>query len=287
MNSKKLFAEIKAKITLKETAEEINSMVFLVLQHVFHLSPTDVHSEKPVSVADLKKLDNILYEINDGKPVQYILGEAGFFGRSFIVNPHVLIPRPETEELVSLGMEYLRTTIQEKNKPVQILDVGTGSGCIPITLSLAFPTASIVATDVDDNALAVARQNAVCHSAQVTFLHHDILNEEIPEGPFDLVISNPPYIPLEEKIRMKPNVLNYEPATALFVADDDPLLFYTVIASKAFHRLAPGGMLAVEINERFGKETVKVFEDHAFRSVKLHKDVSGKDRVVTGIKTLP
>lgn len=210
------------------------------------------------------------------EPLQYIEGKARFGGRDFYVGPGVLIPRPETEELVE---RLLKVT----PAGARILDVGTGSGCIAVTLALAVPDAKVVAWDVSPEALAVARRNSAWNGAQVDFKRCDVLTTEPEaEGCFDLIVSNPPYVTEAERKDMAPNVLRYEPETALFVPDDDPLRFYRRIATLGRRLLAPGGRLAFEINRAFGKETAQLLRETGYAEVRTDRDLSGNDRFATG-----
>jgi len=282
-NSKVLFQELTARISLTDQ-EEIQSIVYLILEHVFSLTKTDVIAEKdvPVKGHQLSQLQEIVDRINRHEPVQYVLGEAQFFGRRFFVNRSVLIPRPETEELVALVINHLS---QKAIAQPAILDIGTGSGCIPVTLYSEIPAAKVYATDISADALDVAKANAGNLNAQVTFLKHNILAEQLPFTSLDIIVSNPPYITEKEIANMHPNVVKYEPHVALFVPDNDPLKFYRSIAAKAFTALKSGGLLAVEINEAFGQETAELFKAEGFSDVKIVADLSGKDRVVTATKT--
>jgi release factor glutamine methyltransferase len=278
-NSKLLFHEFVKQITLSGHREEIMSIAYLAFEHYFGLSKTDILSDKAINVSesDLSRLIETGKRINEHEPVQYILGEAIFFGRKFNVSPSVLIPRPETEELV------VNVIQQAKENNLIILDIGTGSGCIPITLALEIPGSSVYATDVSDKALTVAKANAAELGASITFLQHDILTSDIPFAGFDIIVSNPPYVSLTEKSNMEPNVVKYEPHLALFVQANDPLIFYKAIAAKAKKVLKPGGVLVVEINERFGHEVSDTFSEVGFKDLSIIKDLQGKDRIVRGI----
>jgi release factor glutamine methyltransferase len=278
-NSKTLFQDFLSQITLNEDKAEIISLAHLVFDRVLGISKTDLLSQKHIQATtnDLEKLDTIVKRINQHEPIQYILGEADFFGRRFKVNASVLIPRPETEELV-------REVKNFSHPAAVILDIGTGSGCIPITLALEISGAKVSATDVSDKALMVAKENAKNLGAAVHFLQHNILTEEIPFRDLDIVVSNPPYIALSEKESMAPNVKDFEPHLALFVSENDPLLFYRVIAAKAQAALKSGGLLCVEINERFGERVKELFQDEGFGEVTVIRDLSGKERIVRGIK---
>jgi release factor glutamine methyltransferase len=280
-NSKLLVRDLIQRIQISENAEEIESMAYLILESLFGLTRTAVMQEKTIRISadDLSKLEKIASRLNSYEPLQYVLGEAFFYRRIFKVTPAVLIPRPETEHLIEVVKEYASAG----GRAFKILDIGTGSGCIPITLSLELDRSDVRGVDISSEALAVAEQNAKALNAKVSFLILNILTQPIP-GELDIIVSNPPYIGESEKAFMKPNVLDHEPHLALFVSDNDPLLFYRVISQKGFSALSAGGLLAMEINERFGKEVVKDFERAGFIDVKIIKDLSGKDRVVSGLK---
>jgi release factor glutamine methyltransferase len=226
-------------------------------------------------------LKDAVKRINDHEPVQYVFGETEFFGRTFKVNPSVLIPRPETEELVSLVKDHFN----ERNIAApRILDIGTGSGCISVTLALEFPAATLFASDVSKEALDTAAQNAATLKASVNFFNSDILTNEVPLKELDAIVSNPPYIPLSERGAMKNNVTRFEPSLALFVSDDDPMIFYKAISIKAFGVLRPGGLIALEINERLGSDVVSVLTQAGFHSVQTVKDLFRKERIVKGLR---
>jgi release factor glutamine methyltransferase len=279
-NSKALFQQFVSQITIKESTEEIRSIGYVVFEKLFNISFTAIQTEQSLLLNEEQeqKLKQIVVRINKNEPLQYILEEAHFYGRSFYVNSSVLIPRPETEELV-------RAVISQSAhiKKPKIIDIGTGSGCIPITLTLEVPHAHVTATDISAEALVVAKSNATGMGASVNFIKHDILKEHLPFGDIDIMVSNPPYIALQEALQMQSNVVDYEPHLALFVPDHDPLLFYHAIAAKAQHALKAKGILLVEINERFGHDTAHVFALHGFDHIEIIKDLSGKDRIVTGI----
>ncbi|MEO7988022.1 MAG: peptide chain release factor N(5)-glutamine methyltransferase [Chryseolinea sp.] len=289
-NSKALFQDLVKQITLNEDQDEIHSMAYEILQNLLELSRTDILSEKQIDTSKIvTKLSDVVRRVNQHEPVQYILGEAYFFGRKFIVNPSVLIPRPETEELVRLIISEMKDrSIQLKgiDFKIKILDIGTGSGCIPVSLALEITHSEVYAIDISEDALHVAKQNATNLNAEVQFSRLDILNDEIPFQNLDVVVSNPPYIALSEKKDMGNNVVDHEPHLALFVEDDDTLIFYNAIASKSKKVLKSGGLLAVEINERFGKEVADLFKHNNFQEIEVIKDLSGKDRIVKGILSL-
>lgn len=276
-NSKTLFDDFVSRIQLEESHEEIEMIAGLVFEKLFSFTPTDLMKEKPIelSAEQERYVNQVAQRINTGEPVQYILRQAHFYGRPFYVDPSVLIPRPETEELVSCILK--QTTLHSA------LDIGTGSGCIPVTLSIERPSLKVYATDISKQALAVAKNNAVSLNAKVEFLEHNILIEEIPLTNLDVVVSNPPYIGHSEKASMKRNVLEYEPHLALFVSDDDPLVFYKVIASKSKNVLRKDGTILFEINERFGKEVAGIVSREGYHDVTVIRDINGKDRIVKGV----
>lgn len=281
-NSKTVFQDFIANITLKESNDEIKSIAHLVFAKVLGLDRTDILTAKPTILTSEQEdeLYSIAQRINKHEPVQYILGEVEFFGRLFKVNGSVLIPRPETEYLIHEILHY--ANLQKKHN-LKIMDIGTGSGCIPITLKKELPEAFVTATDISIDALTVARDNAAILNAPVEFIQHDILTQDIPLGELDVVVSNPPYITQTEEAAMSRNVLQYEPHLALFVPDDDALKFYKAITIKAREVLTGGGLLIVEINERFGNETAALLKANHFHHVAIIKDLDGKDRIVKGI----
>lgn len=273
INSKTLFHQLLNNITLSETADEIKSILHSVFEKEFGFNSTDIIAEKQLLAKSDERLNEIIKRINANEPVQYILEEAYFFGRTFLVNRNVLIPRPETELIISIAKEFQFIT-------PQILDIGTGSGCLAVSLALEFPSAQVYAIDISEKALAVANENAIRLLARVTFFQLDILNESPAQQDFDLIVSNPPYVMENEKMTMNSNVLDFEPAQALFVPDHDPLIFYREIAKKGRQLLKIGGRVVVEINEKFGKEVKKLFE-HTGYSTTVVTDLNGKDRIVS------
>ena len=223
------------------------------------------------------RLKTQLISLKKGIPVQYVIGEADFFGRKFKVSRDVLIPRPETEELV----DWITKSI-EKYWPagkVNILDIGTGSGCIPITLKKSIVNAKVTAIDISSNALNIADGNAKLHHAAVDFVEADILTFRTDKM-YDIIVSNPPYVCKSEKIAMHSNVIDHEPHIALFVENDDPLIFYRVIARFARTNLQPNGFLFFEINEALGAEIVKILTQLGFVDVEIRRDLQEKDRMI-------
>jgi release factor glutamine methyltransferase len=249
-----------------------------LIESILGYSKTEIYQRKDLSTlppAFLSAVERLLAN----EPIQYILGQAPFYGRTFIVSPDVLIPRNETEELVHL---IIKKYHQHQN--CSILDIGTGSGCIPVTLALEMPNAQVYALDVSQKALSIARKNSLALNADVRFLHLDILQDEINLEPVDIIVSNPPYVKYTEKSFMHPNVLDHEPHLALFVPDDDPLIFYKVILFKSKTLLKPKGNIYFEINEAHGQAVLDLMVSEGYLDVKLHKDLNGKDRMVTGYK---
>ena len=216
------------------------------------------------------------------QPVQYVLHEAWFYGMKLYVDEHVLIPRTETEELV----EWMLKDAETNKQPINILDIGTGSGCIPIALKKNMPAAEVWAVDISNEALLVAQRNADTQQTSITFQQADILNKPYPSvlPTFDVIVSNPPYIPLSDKKAMHPNVLQHEPHLALFVANEDPFLFYNAIVDFAQSLLNPGGSLYFEIHEAMGEEVKQQLTQKGFINVQVKKDMQGKDRMVKATK---
>jgi release factor glutamine methyltransferase len=273
-NSKELFNDLVSRVTLAEDKSEIQSIIYLLLEKKMKLTRMEVLSNKTIHSVDPTSFDIYIQQINLHVPIQYILGEAEFYGRTLNVNSSVLIPRPETELLIHEIVSDCKTPSPG------ILDIGTGSGCIAITLALEIPTATVYATDISRDAINIASKNASVLGASIAIHEHNILTDEITFGQFDVIVSNPPYISHPEKKEMKRNVLDYEPHLALFVPDEDPLVFYKAIASKSKKALLPGGTVWVEINEHFGKEVVTLFEEQGFHSIRIIKDLDQKDRMV-------
>ncbi len=230
-----------------------------------------------------KTVQAILDRLLQGEPVQYVLGQADFFGLKFNVSPAVLIPRQETEELVDWAIKILKN---QPKSPIRVLDIGTGSGCIPVTVKKNIPRAEVWASDISAGALAMATDNAARLQTDIHFQQNDILNRTTwPELPdFELIISNPPYIPQRERTLMPEHVLAYEPELALFVADADPLLFYRTIADFALLHLLPGGTLLFECNEFNATEVVALLQMRHFAGIELRQDLAGADRMVGGKK---
>ncbi len=279
-NSKELFNDLVRQVTLKEDKGEIQSIVYLILEKELGLTKINILAGEYINLPDRSIFNRYLNRINNHEPIQYILGEEIFYGRKFKVNPSVLIPRPETELLV----QKIKSFSQTQNKAIRILDIGTGSGCIAISLALEIGDSVVTAIDVSEEALVCARQNAASLKADVNFFKLDILNEEI-KSQYDLIVSNPPYISLQEKSRMNKNVLDYEPHLALFAAGTDPLVFYKAIALKSKKALSGGGSLWFELNEHFGDDVKFILEEQDYRKVQILKDLDNKDRIAVAHRT--
>lgn len=240
-----------------------------------------------ISESELLKFNFAVKDLKKHKPIQYILGKADFYKLKFIVNEQVLIPRPETEELVKLVIDDFNLHTLSLSKGTEaILDVGTGSGCIAIALKKNIPYVTVNAIDVSEEALNIAKQNAEQNDVKINFIKHDILSlvslDKEFENKLDIIVSNPPYVRELEKKQMSNNVLDYEPHLALFVSDNDPLIFYKTITTFASKHLKPNGKLYFEINEYLGEETKKVMEVNGFKEVVLVKDINGKNRILRG-----
>ncbi len=263
---------------LKDTysENEIRSICRLIFMDVLKYTNINIHLKKYESLPEsfVNKFYDITVRLKKNEPIQYIIGETEFAGLRFKLSPAVLIPRPETEELIYWIKESVIS-------PRQVLDIGTGSGCIAITLALAFPSARVQAVDVSEEALQIARHNAISNAAPVLFQKKDILNYKAEkEEKYDLIVSNPPYVRQCEKKKMQKQVLDFEPPQALFVPDESPLLFYHQIAKLAQAILLPEGSLFFEINEAFGKEIQEMLRQFNYQHIELKQDIFGKDRFV-------
>lgn len=256
-------------------SNEAENLVNWLLEHHLGLRRVDMmHFLEVDKLPQALKAD--FEKLKSGMPIQYILGHGPFYGREFLVTSDTLIPRNETEELVHL-------IIKENPRPnLKILDVGTGSGCIPISLALDMNSPEVYALDISEKALKIASENAENLHAKVSFSKCNILNEMPQVKELDILVSNPPYIPIEEKGQMHTNVLDYEPDLALFVSDEDPLIFYRTISEKGKKLLKPTGKIYFEINERFGKAVSELLLALGYQKVRIIKDLNGKDRMVAG-----
>ena len=273
------YRQILADLSKMYEERESAAIAIWVMDHVTGKSRIDrmLVKNEELSILQLEQLQTIQQQLSIHRPIQYVLGEAWFCGMKFTVNEHTLIPRPETEELV----EWIW---KENPAPDNLLDIGTGSGCIPIALYKKLPNTKIVSIDISQQALNIARQNADSLNAIIQLAPMDFLQEDhwdsLPQ--FNIIVSNPPYIRLAEKENMNRNVLDFEPGLALFVPDEDPLLFYRKIAAFARNHLSRKGAVYLEINEALGKEVCALYETEGY-TVVLKKDVAGRDRMVKAI----
>lgn len=276
----KIVAYIRSRLQPYYTAEEVSALSRIVCCDLLGQAPTDYYLGKDIVLSSKKEqeLEDILQRLSRFEPLQYIEGRTLFLGRELWVAPGVLIPRPETEELVEL-------MLKEIPADARILDVGTGSGCIAISLAKELPDALVTAWDVSPEALSVARANARKLQANVRFVECDVLACQVDEvGLYDVIVSNPPYVTEAEKADMEPNVLQWEPSLALFVPDDDPLRFYRRIAVLGRDMLADGGRLYFEINRAYGREMVEILRTMGYVGVRVEKDLSQNDRFVIAEK---
>ena len=279
-----MFRTLRTRLADVYPDGEAQAIVFLVLEKLFGLSRTDVlmGGLERLTADQNAELEQVMLRLEQGEPVQYVLGVADFDGMTLGVAPGVLIPRPETEELVEWIAEDFKSA-----KRLRILDIGTGSGCIALSLARRFTDASVTAWDISDDALRIASANAERLGLDVEFKKRDALCTKVPEADvanYDIIVSNPPYICEKERVDMDNNVLQHEPAAALFVPDNDPLLFYRAISDLAQKMLRSGGCLYFEINREYGEETAEMMSAMGFDSVELRKDFMENDRMVKGTK---
>jgi len=262
-------------------AYEAESFFYLILEDKHQLRQIDLalNHELSFSEADFVVWDSLLAQLKKEVPIQYLLGKTNFYGLDFEVNENVLIPRPETEELVEWIISENAT--HSKSKKIKILDIGTGSGCIAVSLAKNLPNAEVYAMDVSKKATETAKRNAARNDVDVTFLFQNILETEELKCQFDIIVSNPPYVRNLEKEEIKKNVLDYEPHLALFVDDNDALVFYRKIASLAHNDLLKNGQLYFEINQYLGKEMIDLLGKMDFINIDLRKDIYDNDRMIS------
>lgn len=274
-------AFIRKELSGIYSKEEIESLIFLIFENLKGYTRTRFLMAKDdiLNPEERDKISKIVARLKNHEPIQYILGQTEFYGLSFYTVPEVLIPRPETEELV-------QWIIQENKlaKPV-ILDIGTGTGCIPVSLKKHITDSVVFACDISPICLETARRNAELNNCDISVFEYDILTQthemDIPKP--DIIVSNPPYVRESEKLRMEKNVLDFEPKLALFVPDENPLIYYRRIAEFALDHVQDNGMLYFEINESFGKECSEMLRKMNFTSIELKKDIHGKDRMIRSI----
>jgi len=263
-------------------AYEAESFFYLILEDKHKLRQIDLalNHELTFSESDFAVWDLLLAQLKKEVPIQYLLGKTNFYGLDFEVNENVLIPRPETEELVEWIVN--ENSKVDKSKTIKILDIGTGSGCIAISLAKNIPNAQVYAMDVSKKAIETAKRNAVNNKTDITFILQDVLNAEELKCNFDIIVSNPPYVRNLEKEEIKKNVLDYEPHLALFVEDNDALVFYRKIAALAQNNLLENGQLYFEINQYLGCEMKDLLEKMNFENIELRKDIYDNDRMIFG-----
>lgn len=273
-------------ISHKYEEKESKAITNVVFEHFFGLNQIDLIVKKDLrfNESQIVNLYRIIKKLNQDIPLQHITGKSHFRSLELLVNNHVLIPRPETEELVGRIVESIQGL--PENSEYTIWDIGTGSGAIAISLAKELPQTKVWGSDISENALEVATRNGERAGVNINFFKHDILGGEIPLKEMNIIVSNPPYVRESEKEKMKANVLEYEPHLALFVSDNDPLLFYRAIAKVAIEALKPGGFLFAEINEALGKQTVELLNSLGFQKTELRKDIFEKDRFVKAQKPL-
>ena len=272
---------IKTELAGLYPETETEGLIRLIFEAVcgWNYTQQQINKHESVNKQESEKISEIVARLKKMEPIQYILGETYFFGLPLKVTPDVLIPRPETEELVDL---ILRETVDE---PCRILDIGTGSGCIALALKSHLKNAIISGVDISEKALEISRENGILNRLDVQFFQADILNWQKYDWPFfDVIVSNPPYVTESEKKLMHKNVLDFEPSNALFVNDTDPLLFYRTIAQFALENLNPNGKIYFEINENFGPETKNMLAVFGFAKIDIVTDIHGKNRFVKAIR---
>ena len=262
-------------------AQEVSSFFNLLIESYLGMNRLDfaLKQGKELTLEEKEKFESAIHRLSLHEPIQYIIGETEFFGLKFKVNKNVLIPRPETEELV----QWILDDVGESKTPsnLKILDIGTGSGCIAISLAKNLPNAEVFALDISEKALKTARENATLNKVNVNFIQADILNLEALTGKFDIIVSNPPYVREMEKVEMHLNVLENEPDLALYVKDIDPLIFYGIIAKLAQAGPQKNGDLYFEINQYLAKETEEILKNFGFKT-ELKKDIFGNYRMLRG-----
>ena len=294
MTIKQYREHFNESLKLLYPTSEIDSFFFLILEEYMDLKRIDVvlKSDFYLDKKSLNLMQIATKQLEQEIPIQYIIGKTEFFGLPFNINKEVLIPRPETEELVEQVLKEVsltkicKTTTDEttNEKQLKILDIGTGSGCIAISLKKQLPSSKTSAMDVSDEALRIAKKNAVLNKVDINFIHLDILKTNNLDQLYDVIVSNPPYVRELEKKEMKNNVLNNEPHLALFVDNKNPLLFYNKIAELAKNFLTKNGQLHFEINQYLGKETIKLLAEKGFKNIQLKKDIFANDRIISAFK---
>lgn len=276
----RLYRRVVGALPPEYDRREARAVALLVLEEAFGFSRTELYAGtvRPLTAAEAERLDVLVTRLAAGEPVQYVLGVCEFCGLRLRVTPDVLIPRPETEEIVERVIRF------EAGRRLRVLDAGTGSGCMAVALARHLPDARVEAWDISGAALDVARANAEAHGAAIRFCRHDLLTPPPAGRMFDVVVSNPPYVCLHERAEMDPRVLRYEPSGALFVPDDDPLLFYRALSSLGRAVLPAGGRMYLEINRAYGSDVCALLLSDGYVRADVSRDSYGNDRLVTAVR---
>ena len=274
MNAENTYRQYSQKLSDAYPTQEAKSLVFILLSEGFGISRTDLMMRREVEI-DQERLEGWIDRLVQEEPIQHILGKAWFAGLELKVTPDTLIPRPETEELVA----WIASKERHRQQPI-IVDIGTGSGCIPLALKRRMPQAMAHGLDISDKALAIAWENQQSTGLEAHFYQTDVLAQPLPIDQVDVLVSNPPYVRPSEKSLMSQNVLGHEPHSALFIPEEDPLLFYRRIAALGKSHLVPGGALYFEINEAYGEQALTLLHELGYVATELRKDLQGKDRMV-------
>ena len=279
MKLKEAIEQLRSGLAGVAEPQEVQAMIRIICEDIFNYDQVDVALRQESELPDFaqERVTEIIARLRRHEPLQYIVGSARFHGHRFKVTPAVLIPRPETEQLIDMIVD------ENPASDLRVLDMGTGSGCSAISLARALRFAQVDALDVSRDALAVARENAAALKVKVRFFESDMLSPQ-PPAHYDIIVSNPPYVCWSERESMERNVLDYEPGQALFVPDNDPLLFYKAIAAYAAASLERGGRLYLEINQRFGNEVKRLLEGNGFDEVRIIEDSYGKTRFAAAVK---
>ncbi|MBR1917710.1 MAG: peptide chain release factor N(5)-glutamine methyltransferase [Bacteroidaceae bacterium] len=272
-----LYSSIIGQLTARFAKDEAQAMARILIEDLLHLSLPHVLAGiiPPLSVQEGLLVKQAVSRLLDNEPIQYVIGSTTFCGNTFCVNPSVLIPRPETEQLVDMAID-----IADLPEHVSIMDACTGSGCIAISIKKKRPDWEVYACDISAEALQTARENAKANGAEVHFTHTDVLSDKLLTGPFDIMVSNPPYVMDKEKSSMEPHVLKREPHLALFVTDDEPLIFYRALAQWGQRSLSSEGWMLAEINPLLSQETKALFEAQQYRDCTIINDNYGKERFI-------
>lgn len=275
-----IYTYIRQELSDYYSDAEASAMAKYILTEKFQLSALDIYASKDMDFSEERKseVDDIIVRLKSYEPLQYIIGKTWFCGLCFKVTPAVLIPRSETTELIDWIVK------DNKRECMHILDIGTGSGCISVSLALMMESSVVSAWDISEEALSVASENARINNANVAFSQVDVLGTDIPDIKVDILVSNPPYITENEKKYMEKNILEWEPDLALFVPNDDPLRFYRCIAEIGMKILNDGGLVYFEINRAYGSKTIEILDSMGYKNIELKKDLSGNDRMIKALR---